>query len=166
MIPRRSAQPRAAGAVPPEPDALATLHAACFVRPRPWTASEFGSILRTRGTVLRVADAGGVLAGFGLARVAGDEAELLTLAVDAAQRRQGMGRALLQELMSACKTSGAVQIFLEVVADNTAACALYAGEGFERLGLRRGYLRDENGASIDAFVMGCKLGCRSGCDPG
>src|ERR1700743_3291542 len=75
--------------------------------------------------------------GFVLARVAGGEAEILTLAVAPLVRGKGLGRALLRAAAAHAATLGATSIFLEVGADNPAALALYAGLGFERVGLRK-----------------------------
>ena len=77
--------------------------------------------------------------GFVLARAAGGEAEILTLAVAPAARGQGLGRALLQAAAAHAATLGAQSMFLEVGADNPAALALYAGLGFVRAGQRKAY---------------------------
>jgi ribosomal-protein-alanine N-acetyltransferase len=50
------------------------------------------------------------------------------------------------------KEAGAFDLFLEVAADNTAAIALYAATGFDRVGLRKGYYPHPDGAK-DAVVM-------------
>ena len=75
-----------------------------------------------------------------------DEAELLNLAVDPAQRRKGVGRALLQALEKAA----AGTIFLEVAADNDGALALYRAAGWEDVAVRRGYYHH---GQTDAVVM-------------
>ena len=77
--------------------------------------------------------------GFVIARVAGDEAEILTLAVAPEARGQGLGRALLNAAIVEAQRRGAGAIFLEVGTDNPAALALYAGLGFANVGSRKGY---------------------------
>ena len=84
---------------------------------------------------------------------AADEAELLTLAVEPSARRQGLGRALVDEFDAVARLRGAARGFLEVASDNAAAQALYAGAGWERTGRRRDYY----GAGIDALTMGKSL---------
>ncbi|MGY6410552.1 MAG: ribosomal protein S18-alanine N-acetyltransferase [Alkalilacustris sp.] len=129
------------------PDRLARLHAACFTRPRPWSATEFAGLLAAPDTLL--ADAPD---GFGLTRVTLDEAELLTLAVAPAARGQGLGTRLLAELMARAAARGAAAMLLEVAADNTAARVLYARAGFVEIGRRRGYY-----GGTDALVLRAPL---------
>jgi ribosomal-protein-alanine N-acetyltransferase len=77
--------------------------------------------------------------GFVLARVAADEAEIVTLAVRPAARGRGLGRALLQAAIDKARSLGADTMFLEVGADNPQALALYAGLGFAKVGARKAY---------------------------
>ncbi|MEM8570504.1 MAG: GNAT family N-acetyltransferase [Pseudomonadota bacterium] len=131
------------------PDALASLHAKCFeAAPRPWSASEFKSLLSTNGVHL-VARPGG----FALCRVTGPEAELLTIAVDPIRRREGLGRRLLRDLELRLRDLGAEEIFLEVAETNIAARSLYADSSFQTVGHRRGYYRTEAGDEVDAMIL-------------
>ena len=118
----------------PTADWLAQLHKAAFTRPRPWSASEFNALLAAPDVLIVCQGEG-----FALGRVILDEAELLTIAVHPAARRQGMGRALLASLVEAARARGAVRLFLEVAADNHAAQHLYRCAGFAEIGRRRGY---------------------------
>ncbi len=93
--------------------------------PDAWDAAAISALLVTPGTFAYAHDDG-----FVLARVAGDEAEILTLAVAPQARGRGLGRALLQAVISRTAHLGAASLFLEVGADNPAALALYAGLGF------------------------------------
>ena len=120
---------------------LAALHATCF--PDPWNAAAISALLVTPGTLAYAHDDG-----FVLARVAGEEAEILTLAVAPPARGRGLGRALLQATISKARQMGAKACFLEVGADNPAALALYAGLGFTKVGARKAYY---NGR--DALVL-------------
>ncbi len=92
--------------------------------------------------------------GFVLARVAADEAEILTLAVAPAMRRHGLGRELMQAAMAAAAGRGAASVALEVAERNAAARSLYAGLGFAGVGRRRGYY----GAGGDALILWAALG--------
>ena len=74
-----------------------------------------------------------------LARVAADEAEVLTLAVVGAARRAGVGRRLLAAAMGEAARRGAASMFLEVGERNGAALGLYAGAGFVAVGRRERY---------------------------
>lgn len=130
------------------PEALARLHAACFSTPRPWKATEFAELLRSRGTFLTLHEFG-----FALGRTIADEAELLTLAVDPSTRRVGIGRTLLAAYEAKARETGAAESFLEVAQDNLAAIHLYSSAGYTESGKRRGYYRDNDGNSVDALIM-------------
>ena len=130
------------------PEDLARLHAACFTTPRPWSAAEFADLLASRFCFLLTAPGG-----FLLGRVIADEAELLTLAVDPARRRQGIGAGLLARFAEAAQARGAASAFLEVAEDNAAARALYAAGGWARSGRRRGYYHGPTGAAVDAPIL-------------
>jgi len=95
-------------------------------------------------------DAVGDLQGWAGVRVVGDEAEVLTVGVVPAARRQGIALALLADLYAEAKRRGAVAVYLEVRVDNEAARRLYDREGFVKVGLRRGYY---DGGRVDAEVM-------------
>jgi ribosomal-protein-alanine N-acetyltransferase len=111
---------------------LAALHAVCFERA--WDAATLADMLAGSGTfAFAHAD------GFVVARVAADEAEILTLAVAPHARGQGLGRALLQAAIGKARALGAGVMFLEVGADNPHALALYAGLGFTKIGTRKAY---------------------------
>jgi ribosomal-protein-alanine N-acetyltransferase len=96
--------------------------------------------------------AGGMI----LARVAADEAEILTLAVAPEQRRGGVGSALLSAAMDRAAERGAVRMFLEVAVTNDAARALYSAHGFTEAGLRRQYYTD----GTDALILRSTLSSR------
>lgn len=136
--------------------ALAALHAAAFPPGEAWDAAAIRALLDLPGSfgLLRPG------AGFVLARVAADEAEILTLAVAADARRQGLGGALLAGAMAAAAARGAVAMFLEVSEHNAAARALYAAAGFAEAGRRRRYYPDGS----DALVLKRGLVCPADSD--
>ena len=124
---------------------LAALHAASF--PDPWDGPAIAALLATPGTfAFHHPD------GFVLARTAGDEAEILTLAVMTSARGKGLGRLLLQAAINQAQALGAVTMFLEVGVDNPAALALYYGLGFTRVGARKAYYAAQPGSG-DALVL-------------
>lgn len=133
------------------PTELATIHAASFTLPRPWSEREFSTLLDSPHSLLVTRPAG-----FALARVVADEAELLTIAVLPMARRQGTGKALLQDLLTQAADRGATRIFLEVSAQNDSAIALYEGQGFQTLARRKGYyVAFEH--KVDALIMEKRL---------
>lgn len=86
-----------------------------------------------------VAEHGGPVVGFIVARQAANELEILNLAVAAVARRQGVGRALLQHALTHAAAHGVDKFFLEVRASNLAAQSFYRAQGFAPVGIRRNY---------------------------
>lgn len=124
--------------------AMAALHAACFTRPRPWSADEFAALIAAPGAIVVTGQRG-----FLIGRVVLDEAELLTIAVDPASRRQGIGQRLVSRFLAAAHQAGAATAYLEVASDNAAALALYAASGWIAAGCRPNYYAP----GVDAAVM-------------
>ena len=114
---------------------MATIHSASFPPAEQWRAEAFATLLAQPGVFAVVDPVGGFLLG----RIAGEEAEILTLAVSPPARRQGRGRALLTHGIAEAASRGASVMFLEVSADNAAAHALYANAGFREVGRRPAY---------------------------
>ena len=68
-----------------------------------------------------------------------DEGQVANVAVSPEQRRQGIGRRLMEELIVRCLALGGSSISLEVRESNQPARRLYEGLGFQEVGQRRGY---------------------------
>lgn len=132
------------------PAEMAALHAAAFTVPRPWSEAEIAALLDSP-LVFALTRPGGFLLG----RVVAGEAELLTVAVDPAQRRQGIGRGLVGAFLKEAQARGAESVFLEVAANNAPAQALYAETGFVSAGRRKNYYAAPDGSFQDALVMVC-----------
>jgi ribosomal-protein-alanine N-acetyltransferase len=131
--------------------AMAAIHAACFAKS--WDAAEIGQFLGVPGCVALVASTSPAQApqGFLIVRSAGDEAELLTLAVDPACRRLGLASALLAAATAALRGAGSKRLFLEVDQGNSAARGLYQSLGAVVVGRRPRYY--EHGADADIFSL-------------
>ena len=85
-------------------------------------------------TLLLCAEADRLL-GFGILRLLGD-GEILLIGVEPAERRRGIGRRLLEELL---ERAGEAAVFLEVRESNKGAKALYESCGFRVTGRRKDY---------------------------
>ena len=116
-------------------EAMALVHGRAFAGRERWSADAIELQLALPGAFGWIARAGGMI----LARVASDEAEVLTLAVDPVVRRQGLGRALLEQALATARQRGASALFLEVASGNGPGRALYAAAGFAAVGRRHGY---------------------------
>jgi len=118
----------------------------------PWTRASFReSLARPEVIGLALDDDRGRLIAYGICVLAADEGEILNLAVDAAARRRGLGRLLVDAMVEHLRLGGAEQVFLEVRRSNIAAIGLYRAAGFSVLGERRGYYTHPR---EDALTMG------------
>jgi ribosomal-protein-alanine N-acetyltransferase len=133
-------------------EAIASLHAQGFHRG--WPREDFVSYIADNDTPVYVAcDAKRKIAGFAMLRLAADEAELITIAVDPRWRKKGVGKALMRALFEDLAMTAARKLFLEVAADNPAALRLYAGLGFGKVSERQGYYARLDGKPATAIVM-------------
>jgi ribosomal-protein-alanine N-acetyltransferase len=121
-----------------------------------WTRGGYLSELadRKHRTYLAVEDDEGVLLGWGGVRVLADEAEILTVGVIPAARRQGVGSALVHDLLDEARRREANVVFLDVRVANEDAQRIYTREGFVVVGRRRGYY--DNGRT-DSLTMSLTL---------
>jgi ribosomal-protein-alanine N-acetyltransferase len=136
-------------------DLASRLHGSAFapLGERVWTRQDMAELLASPGTAGWVLHSAERAIGFALCRVAADEAELLTIAVQQEERRRGAGRALLTAIIDHARAAGARSLFLEVGADNPAALALYGKAGLQAVGHRTAYYRRGEGPPADAIVM-------------
>ncbi|MDE2017452.1 MAG: ribosomal protein S18-alanine N-acetyltransferase [Hyphomicrobiales bacterium] len=134
-------------------EACAALHAGAFAGG--WSAAEFKRMVEAPDHFADGAfgAADGRLVGFAVSRLVGDEAELLSIAVDPASRGAGVGATLLGAHMGRLAAARGRTLFLEVEEGNAAALALYARHGFERIGRRPAYYRKPDGAATAAIAM-------------
>ncbi|ESR25881.1 GNAT family N-acetyltransferase [Lutibaculum baratangense] len=118
----------------------------------PWSAESFRELLKSPtlfGHGFRRNGSG--LDALLLIRALPGEAEIYTVAVAPARRREGLASALLRHGLSQVRSRGAEVVFLEVDEGNAGARALYRGLGFVSVGRRKNYYRSSNGA--DAILM-------------
>ena len=122
-----------------------------------WTRGQCLGIMAMPGVWLTVASVNGVAAGFALSRIIIDEVELLLLATIPAQRRCGVGRALIGSVIATAREQRASRVHLEVRSGNEAV-KLYSAIGFRKVGERRGYYRGPAGQLFDAQTFSLPLG--------
>lgn len=134
-------------------EAMVRIHAASFPAGERWGRDAIALQLELPGAFGFVATAGGFI----LARVAADESEILTIAVDPAVRRCGVGRRLILNTLLDAGSRGAATMFLEVSETNHAARAMYRALGFAEIGRRARYY----GGAVDALVLRASIPCGS-----
>lgn len=140
------AEPVIADAVPRDAAAIAKLHARSFKRG--WSEDEIDALLLDRAVLTQRAVVGRELVAFIMSRIAGDEAEVLSVAVSPACRGRGLSRTLLSHHMRRLAGAGVTAIFLEVGEQNTPATRLYRRAGFVEVGRRANYYGDSANALV------------------
>lgn len=104
-----------------------------------WSQKTFENYLKDENHWVWVAKKEGIIAGYLVCQVIGDEAELHDIAVSKDFRRQGIGRQLLEHLKSELKKKQVRKLFLLVRQSNIGAQTLYQLTGFRPVGTRRNY---------------------------
>ena len=128
--------------------AAAELERACFSHP--WTQGQLAADLENDLlTLLGACSPEGSLLGWAEVRTILDEGTLERIAVAPQYRRQGVAEALLRRLMEDGKDRLAF-LTLEVRAGNAPAIGLYEKLGFQAVGRRKNYYREEG---EDALLM-------------
>ena len=131
----------------------------------PWTRGNFSDSLNSGYSAWILEDMtlekSGEIIGYALLMMVMDEAHLLNLSVAKHMQKQGLGRYLLEHMLTIAKTYKALNLFLEVRPSNVSAIALYENMGFCEISVRRGYYPadpkiSENGRE-DAILMGLAL---------
>lgn len=126
--------------------ALAEIEKACFHAP--WSEAMLREEL-DKGIFL-VAERDGQAVGYVGCQTVLDEGYITNVAVSPNCRRQGIGRALIEELARRARAQGLSFVTLEARASNASAIALYEGAGFGRVGVRKNFY---TAPSEDAVLM-------------
>lgn len=116
----------------------------------PWSQKSFENELEHKYGIFLVGLVEGKIAAYGGVWVLVDEAHVTNVVVSETQRRQGIGRKLMIELLKRAKERGTVCATLEVRASNIGAIQLYENLGFTQTTVRKGYYPDNK---EDAVVM-------------
>lgn len=95
-----------------------------------------------------------------------DEAHIATIAVHPAHRQKGIARQLLAEMLKAVIERGARLATLEVRASNLTAQRLYRRFGFENVGRRPRYYKDNQEDAIIMTVLGLNQAYRDWLEAG
>jgi len=130
---------------------LAQLHGASFHRG--WGEGEFEAMLAEHNTLVHRLRLGRKIIGFAVSRLAADEAEILSIAIDAGQRGRGLSRNLLLTHLGHLAGRGVRTVFLEVEENNQPARRLYERAGFSVVGRRERYYRQPGGEQLNALLM-------------
>ncbi|NKF49561.1 ribosomal protein S18-alanine N-acetyltransferase [Shewanella sp. WXL01] len=118
----------------------------------PWSqavlASCFGKLYRVTG----IYNDQQTLLGFAIVQQIVDEVTLMDICVHQQAQGLGLGKQLLEQVITEAKQHNAVSILLEVRASNQAAIGLYLSQGFNQSGIRKNYYPTDSGKE-DAVLM-------------
>lgn len=117
---------------------------------RPWSRDSFSKSLSNPNNHYLVVEENGIIIGYcGLWGIVG-EGEITNVAVDSHYRNQGIGEAMLEELIRQALDAGIDAFTLEVRLSNLSAIHLYHKLGFQDKAIRKNYYE----APIeDALIM-------------
>jgi [ribosomal protein S18]-alanine N-acetyltransferase len=118
-----------------------------------WTQDSWLAAIRPPHFAL-LALQGSTIVGFAVTAVTADVAELLSLAVVPASRRQGVARQLFAAILQQLHPSAIQELWLEVRVSNEPAIRLYRTLGFEETGRRARYY---SAPVEDALLMRLRL---------
>lgn len=116
--------------------------------PTAWSLSMFVLELSKPSGVCLAAIDGSELVGYLICARYAEAYHLMNVAVDPDLRRQGIGKALIDEMLERVGVDASVT--LEVRVSNSAAISLYESYGFRSVGTRRRYYAD---TGEDAIIM-------------
>ncbi len=127
--------------------------------PSPWSERQFLREIEidfSRLATMRRGP-GGALLGYACWWIVADELQLQSIATVSNARRQGLGGAMLNFVVSSGRSEGARSMSLEVRGSNAAALALYRARGFAEVGKRYDYY----GPGENALLMDLDLTAES-----
>ena len=105
----------------------------------PWSVKAITEVLEKPHYRVLVSHSESAVIGLCLFTLVADECNLLYIAVDSQYRQQGIGRQLLNALITQSRQHNISRVFLEVRESNQAAIALYDAAGFINNGRRKDY---------------------------
>ncbi|MBE6925500.1 MAG: ribosomal-protein-alanine N-acetyltransferase [Ruminococcaceae bacterium] len=116
----------------------------------PWSENALQSELSNPLSLWLVALDEDKVVGYVGAQIVPDEADMMNLAVDGKYRRNGIGKALVQQLLKRLQERSVRSLTLEVRVSNLPAVSLYEALGFKTVGRRPNYYQKPK---EDAFIL-------------
>jgi [ribosomal protein S18]-alanine N-acetyltransferase len=116
----------------------------------PWSEEEFIRALRQRNCIGMVAELNEIVVGFMIYELHKNRLHILNFAVHDDYRRMGVGRAMIEKLVSKLSQQRRSRIILEVRETNLQAQLFFREVGFQAVSVLRDYYQDTD---EDAYVM-------------
>lgn len=121
--------------------------------PFPWTRGNFLDSLDSGYEAWVLRDAEDRLLGYFLLMYGVEEAHLLNITVRPDVQGRGLGRQLLDKLITLVRDAAMHAVLLEVRPSNQQALAVYRHLGFAQIGVRKNYYPAAQATREDAIVM-------------
>lgn len=128
-----------------------------LVYPFPWTPGNFLDSHNSGYECWVLRDAGNKMGGYFFMMFAVEEAHLLNITVHPSRQNLGIGRIMLDKVISLAREKKMGSILLEVRPSNLRALAIYERLGFKRIGLRKNYYPAAHQQREHAIVMSLPL---------
>lgn len=140
-------------AEPPRAIEISAVHSATFTDG--WSTEAIEGLLSDPGALAFVGKIAGEpgIAGFIIARLVADEAEILSVGVSPEHQRKGVATKMVAGVIRALERAECKRVYLEVAVDNEPARALYDRAGFVAVGLRRGYYQRPTPGPVDGLTL-------------
>jgi ribosomal protein S18 acetylase RimI-like enzyme len=124
---------------------------------RSWTGADAGG---RRWVALEDGDGSSVLGYLAVRRLAGwsDHVGEVRLVISPGRRGTGLGRQLARHALTQAVDDGLSKLVVEVVAEQSAAVALFSDLGFSGEALLEDHIRDRNGELRDLMVLAHHVG--------
>ena len=122
----------------------------------PWSLGTLKNNQGERYLNLKIAE-GHQIYGFAICQTVLDEATLFNIAIAPQKQDLGLGRQLLNELITRLRQKGILTLWLEVRESNKKAQALYDSLGFNQVDIRKNYYPTPDGKRENAVVMAVYL---------
>nr|WP_311461495.1 ribosomal protein S18-alanine N-acetyltransferase [uncultured Aggregatibacter sp.] len=122
----------------------------------PWSLGTLKNNRGERYLNLKIVE-GHQIYGFAICQTVLDEATLFNIAIDPQKQGLGLGRQLLNELITQLRQKGILTLWLEVRESNKKAQALYDSLGFNQVDIRKNYYPTPDGKRENAVVMAAYL---------
>lgn len=127
---------------------VAQVESRCFSDP--WSKKNFQEELRHRFSIPLVVKSGAKVVGYTCLWHIFEQMEIANFAVSPEFRRKGIGRMVMDGVLSEAKRRGCLSVILSVRESNQAAISLYKKYGFVELERKRNYYRYP---TEDAIIM-------------
>jgi ribosomal-protein-alanine N-acetyltransferase len=121
-----------------------------------WTMGIFRDCLRV-GYFCQVMLQDNQIVAYGVMSHGAGEAHVLNICVRPERQGEGIGRVMMESLVTAARRIGAETLLLEVRPSNKPAVRLYHSMGFNEVGSRKNYYPDGDRGREDALLMGLSL---------